>query len=165
MTGVQTCALPILATANAASNTVCVYGIDVNPEGAPGGSNALLGCKTVDLAVDPFGDLNGVSEDTNNPGQLTLDGWAIDPNTTGPIQVHVYVNGQWGGEFTADASRPDVGAAYPGYGDNHGFSATATANAASNTVCAYGINQGPGGNALLGCTVVNVAAEPFGRDR
>ncbi|HDZ59833.1 MAG TPA: hypothetical protein ENH44_03490, partial [Actinobacteria bacterium] len=110
------------ATANAASNTVCVYGIDVNPEGAPGGSNALLGCKTVDLAVDPFGDLNGVSEDTNNPGQLTLDGWAIDPNTTGPIQVHVYVNGQWGGAFTADASRPDVGAAFPGYGDNHGFS-------------------------------------------
>ena len=149
------------ATANAASNTVCVYGIDVNPEGVPGGNNALLGCKVVNVAVDPFGNLEGVS--AGAPGEIDLSGWAIDPNTTGSIPVHVYVNGQWGGEFTADGSRPDVGGAFPGYGDNHGFSGTVAARAASNTVCAYGINTVPGdANPLLGCKVVNVAVDPFG---
>ena len=111
----------------------------------------------MNLAVDPFGDLNGAFVDINNPGQLTLDGWAIDPDTTGPIQVHVYVNGQWGGQGTADSShRPDVDAAFPFYAPNHGFRFNVPGYA-GDTVCAYGINDpgAPGNNALLGCIVAS----------
>ena len=122
MTGVQTCALPICAypgygdnhgfsgtvAARAATNTVCAYGIN---QGA-GDTNPLLGCKVIDVPVDPFGDLNTLSltgPNPSDPSQVLIDmsGWAIDPGITGPIQVHVYVNGQWGGAFTAGGYRPD----------------------------------------------------------
>jgi len=69
--------------------------------------------------------------------------------------VHVYVNGVFRAALAANVNRPDVGAAYPAYGANHGFSSTgAIAGTAGNTVCAYGINVGPGSNALLGCKTV-----------
>ena len=129
---------------DAAGNTVCAYGINNGP-----GENVLLGCKTVNVQVNPFGALDGVSVDSS--GQIDVGGWAIDPDTGDPIDVHVYVNGRWGGVLAADGDRPDVGIAYPDYGDSHGFSGIVGAQAGSNTVCAYGINQGPGGNALLGC--------------
>ena len=133
--------------ANDAANTVCAYGINVGA----GDTNSLLGCKVIDVPVNPIGNLDGVS--VGAPGELNVGGWAIDPDTTDPIQVHIYVNGRWGGAFTAGGNRPDVGGAYPGYGDNHGFSGTVAAAASdSYRVCAYGINVGPGDtNPLLGC--------------
>ncbi len=141
--------------ANAPSNTVCAYGINTGT-----GGNALLGCKTVYVAVYPFGSLDKVT--ANYSGYLTLKGWAIEPNTLFPIDVHAYVNGQWGDAFNAAEGRPDVGAAFPFYGPNHGFTWSVWAKAQSNTVCAYGINTGPGNNVLLGCKTVNVAVYPFG---
>jgi hypothetical protein len=65
------------------------------------------------------------------------------------------VNGQWGGAFVADGSRPDVAAAYPGYGELHGFNAMSVpVQAGANLVCAYGINIGQGYNQSLGCRTV-----------
>ena len=55
------------------------------------------------------------------PGTVRLQGWTIDPDTTGAVGVHVYVDGVWAGQTTADVSRADVGAAYPGWSANHGF--------------------------------------------
>ncbi len=37
-------------------------------------------------------------------------------------------------------TRSDVGAAYPGYGANHGYDATVTAAKGTHTVCTYAIN-------------------------
>ncbi len=132
--------------ASEGSHTVCVYGINQGP-----GGNALLGCGTVDLAINPFGNLDGASE--GDPGRIDVSGWAIDPGTTGPIDVHIYVNGQPAGVLTANGSRPDVGAVWPAYGAGHGFSGN-VAGSPGSTVCAYGINVGAGGNALLGCKVM-----------
>jgi hypothetical protein len=39
----------------------------------------------------------------------------------------------------------------PGYGGAHGFSTTLPGGSGAHTVCAYGINRGPGANTLLGC--------------
>ncbi len=140
------------------SHTVCAYGINVGP-----GGNALLGCRAVNVVNDPFGSLDRA--DFQLPDTLSVSGWAIDPNSHDPIDVHVYIDGQLRAAFTADQSRPDVGAAYPGWGPGHGFSTDiGGVTTGSHTVCAYGINVGPGGNALLGCrtVVVNSPIDPFG---
>lgn len=87
-------------------------------------------------------------------GSVTAQGWALDPDTAAPVPVHVYVDST-GADFTANGSRPDVAAAYPGYGADHGFSATMSASAGSHQVCAYGIDvDGP--PSLLGCMTVTV---------
>ena len=87
-----------------------------------------------------------------------MKGWAIDPDTTSPIQVMVYVDGQ-AIVLDADQPRPDVAAAYPGAGANHGFTARLGASAGRHTVCAYGLNIGPGASGLLvPCVSVVVTA-------
>ena len=68
----------------------------------------------------------------------------------------MYVDGVGVLILGAGVSRADIGAAFPGYGDNHGFAGTAGGLAPGpHTVCAYGINAaGPGGNTTLGCASV-----------
>jgi hypothetical protein len=52
--------------------------------------------------------------------RLRVSGWAIDPDTAAPIDVHTYVDGAFAGATRADQPRPGVGNGYPGYGPNHG---------------------------------------------
>ena len=85
---------------------------------------------------------------------MKVSGWAIDPDTTAPISVHVYVD-SIGEATTAGLGRPDVGAVFP-YGAEHGFAHSMAASAGSHTVCVYAINNGQGGHALLGCKAVVV---------
>ena len=146
----------VKAPVSPGSHSVCVYAID-----DAGGSNPTLGCRTVTVTAPtpaankpPFGNFEsaGVSS-----GTLTIAGWAIDPNVTGPIQVHVYVDGA-GKAYTADVSRPDVAAAYPGYGDRHGFVVQAAVSPGSHSVCVYAIDDAGGSNPTLGCRTVTVTA-------
>ena len=129
------------------SMNVCVYAIN---SGA--GSNGVLGCRRVTVpSGDPFGSLDSVRRSGTS---VVADGWAIDPDTVAPIQVHLYVGGT-GTATIADIARGDVGAAFPSYGAAHGFSVTAPIGAASTQVCAYAINgAGPGIPRLLGCRTV-----------
>ena len=71
--------------------------------------------------VNPFGSLDAV---TAKVGNAAIRGWAIDPNTANPIDVHVYVDGKPFQVLTADDNRPDIGTRYPGYGADHGYTAT-----------------------------------------
>jgi hypothetical protein len=131
----------------AGDHTVCTYAINVGP----GDTNPLLStCKTVTITPrNPFGFLDGA---TPSGAGIHVRGWAIDPNTTEPINVHIYVDGAVVAGLTANQHRPDVGAAHPGFGDYHGFD-DVVANgiaAGDHTVCAYAINVGAGeGNPLL----------------
>jgi hypothetical protein len=120
---------------------VCLYAINVGP----GFSNPLLGCSFVPGA-NPIGHLDAV---TRQPNGLRVQGWALEPDTDGPGFVDVYANGVGLGRIVAGNARPDVGNAYPGYGDAHGFDITVPI--AGGTVCVYGINNGPGTNVLIGC--------------
>jgi hypothetical protein len=124
-------------------HTVCAYGINTGP-----GANTTLGCRTVTLPSDPLGSLDVVR---TGSGGIGVRGWAIDPDSTSPISVDLYVQGGGGARVSADTSRPDIAAAFPGYGNNHGFSATLPGSGGGHTVCAYAINTGPGANTLLGC--------------
>ncbi|MET1049411.1 MAG: hypothetical protein ABWZ55_07250, partial [Acidimicrobiales bacterium] len=133
---------------------VCAYGISV-----VSGANRAVGCKTVLVAADPFGSFAGASRVT---GGVRVSGWAIDPETADPIDVHVYVDSGGTNIGTANARRADVGAFFAGYGDRHGYDAVVPAQPGWHNVCTYGINTRSGANRSLGCKSVLVAADPFG---
>lgn len=134
---------------NGGTSQVCVYAINQGP-----GTNPSLGCKSVTMPTGPpFGHLEAVTP--NASGQADLVGWAIDPDAPTSIAVHVYVNGGWGGAFAADGNRPDVGVVYPSAGAAHGFQMSVPVPTGLSTVCAYGINIGPGYNQLIGCQTVS----------
>ena len=126
------------------------------------GGDVSLGCRTVtvpssvpvDRGRTPFGNFESAAA---SGGAVTVTGWAIDPDTAKPLQVHVYV-GSAATAIVADVSRPDVAAAYPASGDRHGFSATLPAGTGSQNVCAFAINDGAGANTVLGCKTVTVTS-------
>jgi GH25 family lysozyme M1 (1,4-beta-N-acetylmuramidase) len=127
------------------SHRFCLWGIDT--QGLV--PNVSLGCHYFTMTGEPFGHFESATEDGTT---VTASGWAIDPNTTAPIQVNLYVDGKWTAATTAGVDRPDVGLAYPTSGALHGFSASLTVAAGPHTVCAYAINTGLGGaNRSLGC--------------
>ncbi len=128
---------------------VCAYAISV-----AGGSNTTLGCKTVTIPVvkSPFGSLDSVVTST---GKVSVTGWAIDPNTSNPISVHVYV-GSRVTPFTANVSRSDVGQAFPASGPNHGFAGDISGVSGTQQVCAYAISVAGGSNTTLGCKTVTI---------
>jgi hypothetical protein len=131
-------------------HNVCTYGIDI----AAPGANRQLGCRQVAaMSGNPVGVIDYVG--TTSDGKISAGGWAYDPDTAQPIPVHVYVDSS-GYAFTADQTRPDVGAVYPAYGSDHGYSVTAPATKGTHNVCIYGINIGAGGNQLLGCRTVTL---------
>jgi len=131
---------------------MCAYAINAGP-----GENLPLGCRHLDPS--PMGNLESARR---APGGVRVSGWSVDPDSAGSIFVDVYA-GQTGTRLMADRSRGDVAAALPGYGANHGFDGVAaTTGYGALSICAYGINVGPGGNSRVGCRTVNVLASPFG---
>ncbi len=138
------------------THRVCAWAINTL-NGA--GFNKPVGCQTVTVSIDPFGSFDSGAR--SGPG-VHVAGWTIDPDTAAPIALHVYVDGTFAGATSAAASRPDVGAAYPAYGPNHGFD-TAVGNfgPGPHVACVYGINDvQPGNNTQLGCR--SVTGSPFG---
>ncbi len=128
--------------------TVCTYGIDTG-----GGANSGLGCRSVYVDPMPFGALDAATPSGSN---IRFSGWAIDPDTAGPISVYVTIDGVRTNIGQASQSRPDVGAYFPAYGPGHGYSTTVPATAGQHAVCAYALNVGDGSNVLLRCTTVTV---------
>jgi len=141
------------------SHQACAFAIDTS---APD-LHTLLGCRTVTFAARlPFGFYDSASVD--RAGNLTMAGWAIDPDTlTQPVAVHLYVDGV-GFAVTANQSRPDVGAAYPAAGSSHGFSGSVRVGPGSHQACAFAIDtSAPDLHTLLGCRTVTFADRlPFG---
>lgn len=142
-------------TLAAGQREICAYAIN---QGA-GTTNPRLGCRTITVGGPPYGDFEEV---TTAPGQVRIQGWAIDPDTVDPINVHVYVDGQFKASAVANVDRPDVAASRPGYGGGHGFDVTLPVLGGSRNVCVFGINTLSGSsNSLFGCTTVTVPATTF----
>ena len=74
---------------------------------APAASNAAS-------ATTPFGSVDVAAQTTGD--SVVVAGWAIDPDTTAPIAVAVYVDGVNTSVVTADGSRDDVATVYPAFG-------------------------------------------------
>jgi hypothetical protein len=135
------------------THQLCAFGINTGP-----GSNSLLSCRAVTVSGNPWGAVDDISR---RPGGLHVSGWAIDPDTTAPISVTAWNNGQ-PTTFAADVHRPDVAAIYPAYGEVHGFDRVAPAPAGTYNACVAGENVGPGTSTWLGCRAVTVSNQPFG---
>jgi len=142
--------------ASPGTHRVCAYGINT-----AAGGNALLGCKNVtivgapvptELGRQPIGNVEKLAV---RPERIDVAGWALDPDSTKPIAVHIYVDGV-GLAITADKVRDDVARAYPGNGNRHGFGQSIEATPGAHTVCVYAINRGPGGHVELTCGSVTV---------
>jgi hypothetical protein len=137
---------------------VCINALNVGA-----GSDSQLGCAHVSVGVPPIGGINALTSVIGLQSRIT--GWAIDPDTTDPISVHVYVNGQVAGGLRADVNRADVGQLYPASGPTHGFDGVFALRPGANQVCVYAINVAAGANRSLGCkslTLPSTAANPVG---
>ena len=128
------------------THSVCVTVVN---EGL-GGTDLALGCRSVTVvAHSPIGNLEFANRAY---GGVILGGWALDPDAVGAVSLAVSVNGAAPKMFRAADPRPDVGAVYPGYGDNHGFLVYVAIPAAPTTVCVQLLNLGaPMPNSTLSC--------------
>jgi SpoIID/LytB domain protein len=147
----------IVVAAPQGTHTFCAYSINIGI----GTTNPLLRCQTLNLNRNPRG---GMTLSSVADGVATVTGWAVDPDTHDPINVHFYVDGRWSGATAANqdgAAQAD--AALPGYGTVHGFTGVLRVGAGRHTVCAYGINVGQGStNPLLNCLTLTGDGNPLG---
>lgn len=142
-------------------HNVCVFAMNVGPYGF---TNPVLGCRTVIVDGSPQGFLDVATGDV---ASARLQGWSIDPDTVGSIDVHVYVDGVFEMAAPANRHRSDLAAAFPAYGGAHGFDVDVDGlSRGLHQACAYGINAAStaGGNRLLGCRTfsVSMGADPIG---
>ncbi len=108
------------------------------------------------LNCNPFGALDSAADAGD---RIRVTGWAMDPNDTTPIGVHVYVDGTYAGAGIANRSRPDVDAVFH-RGPTYGYNFTVPAKVGTHQVCTYGLNTGAGSSDQVGCTSVTVTPAP-----
>lgn len=125
----------------AASGPITVYGIN-----AGGGNNPALGTLSAPASAAPIGSVDSVS---GVDGSVRLTGWALDPDTREPIDVHIYRGSTGLKSVRADITREDVDAAH-GNGPNHGFDITLPQGSGGDTYTVYAINFGAGPNPVIG---------------
>ena len=141
-----------------ANHTVCVTAIDTGP-----GDNASLGCRSLTAPTgSPTGSVDAAYGQPD--GGYTVSGWALDPDVSAPIEVHIYIDGAGRNLGPTAVDRPDIAAVFPGYGPRHGFAATgAGLSAGKHQMCVFGINVAAGSNKLLTCRTITVpGGSPFG---
>jgi hypothetical protein len=139
------------------ASTVCAWAMDPT-----GGANRSIGCTTALVPADirARGHLDSVR--SLGSGRIQVSGWAVDDNTpTTPSSVGIFLGSATtpykSVPVTANQPRPDVAAAFPRIGANHGFSATILARPGTQPVCVWANNTYLlGGPTLLGC--LNVTA-------
>ncbi len=144
----------VTVPANAGPQDVCAYAINVGT-----GSTTLLRCQRIDVRTSPVA---GIERTRQVPGGVRFEGWALDPDTADPIDVHAYV-GSTGAATRANGAREDIARAFPGYGSAHGFGVTVpVTRGGPQALCTYGINVGAGGTAAFGCPTTDVRVDPWG---
>lgn len=85
---------------------------------------------------------------------INIDNDYLD--TSSPIIVQMYIDSRANALTWASRPRPDVGAAFPAAGPNHGYTLTMQTTPGRHTVCLFAINAGPGSSSRLGCRATNV---------
>lgn len=130
------------------SHDICVYAVNVGA-----GSNAWIGCKTVQVTAtggynDPRGDF-GVHD---TKGGVTVVGWAFDANDFNqPTTVMWTVDGN-----VVAYSLANLASEYLGLPGNHGTVARLSASAGKHTVCMFVGNIDEGSSQLVRCADVTV---------
>lgn len=126
------------------THNVCVWAHNTGP-----GIDVDMGCKSVTMPTGPpVGSLELVGW---RPSGWQIDGWALDPDTAAAVQVDVVVDGVVAHSVTADGARPDVGAFFPDWGPDHGFSFRYWGTPGPHELCVVARGVAPGGDTTLGC--------------
>ena len=106
----------------------------------------------------PIGQIENMQP---TPGGIGIWGWALDTDTTDPVWIHVYADGQMISGQLANATRTDIGSRY-GYGDDHGIALQVPLASGAHNICIYAINVAAGSNLLMGCWNVALQGAPVG---
>jgi len=131
---------------------ICAYALNAGP----GTVNARFGCVTVTRAVNPYGASTAIIRaGTSNTVQLA--GWALDPDSADPVQVHVTVDGTDRATLPANVPYAGTTARFPLYGGSRGYSGSLALDANEHTVCAIAYNLGTGSNTSLGCALITTS--------
>jgi hypothetical protein len=136
------------------SHEVCVTLLPVSSETLQSTRCATVTAQNPIRLKEPVGNVEAATLDGR---RVALRGWTIDRDSqAAPLDVHVYVNGAWGGAYKADVARVDVARVYPAAGSRHGFAMTVgLPGPGSHKICVYAINQAGGErNPELGCRTV-----------
>lgn len=116
------------------------------------GNDKRLTCQNVTV---PSGSPSGEIKDLwGVPGGFRMWGWAADPETSGPVDLHVRVDGTQWHVVRADAPYSAMPQLLPGVGINHGFGAWLAAAPGNHEICTWIKNIGTGSDRFLGCKVV-----------
>jgi hypothetical protein len=138
----------------AGSHVVCVRSLD-----AAAGFRRDLGCVSVQASGAPVGHVDPAQGSFET---IRVGGWAIDPQTAGPVDVQVIRDGALVTTVRADQQRGDLGKRARNYGTAHGFVADIPAVAGSNRVCVRILGVGAGGALDAGCSEVVHSVDPLG---
>ena len=86
-----------------------------------------------------------MARQTPDRGSLHVVGWTAQSSSpTTPLTVRISVDGGSATSVTANVSRPDVAAAFPSYGPNHGYDVTVPASPTAQKVCVTAVHVGSG---------------------
>ena len=136
------------------------------------GSLAAAALALVEVSVGPTtaqaaAPITGYTDvvEVRHSRMIRVAGWAIyDPDASVQVKFRVRVDEgvyHWppNNVRKANGYRPDIGNAYPGYGDFHGFNILVPLGDGGHTVCveAYGNNQW---KTLSGCRYVSMGPQP-----
>jgi len=121
------------------AHSVCIVSTNTGP-----GGDTTVACRNVQLlGGSPILNLDEVA--AHAPGQVTVRGWAIDPDVVDPTTVELTVDGRAAKSLSANTVKESLGTAYFGYGPAHSFSIILTGLAvADHTVCVTAKNFSAG---------------------
>jgi peptidoglycan hydrolase-like protein with peptidoglycan-binding domain len=111
--------------------------------------------------IAPFGAIDTPSYVLGN---AVVRGWAIDADTTDPIQVSAYVDGVLVETEPAALPRSDVNASFPEWGSTHGFLFALPLVDGEHQLCLTAVNASgtPGTDTALGCRTISAQHNPVG---
>ena len=137
------------------SRVVRATAVDTN-----GGPDTVIGERTVMVPTGTaFGTLEAVE---GGREAVVAKGWIIDPDTSSPLDLEVLIDGAVVARARADRSRPDVEAAYRGYGAAKGFEVEVAAAAGLRQLQVVALDS-DGTRVVVGSRQVFVIAAISGR--
>lgn len=145
------------ASASGGTHTICVKAINV---GQGTINTQLPNCISFTVPVNPVGAISGY---TRIPGGAKVTGWALDPDTTAAIVVHVQIDGVTQTTPTANLSSPVPPSTWADWGSSHGFSTNLSmSSGVAHNVCIVGINVDEGVNTSMDCLSITLSGNPVG---
>jgi hypothetical protein len=137
------------------THTVCAYAINY-----PTKHRVRLGCRTATFHLDPIGVIASL---TQQPGQLTASGWAIDPDVpTSARTVIARVDGKAVLRAVANQPYAQLAKVQPTAGADHGYKLTFPVSEGTHQICIEATNAGLGVNRNIQCITRTISFSPTG---